>query len=143
MSLERICKEEVVNVPGEVTLLEVARQMQTRHVGCVVVVEDHRPIGVLTDRDIVVKAIAQEKEPGSVLAKDIMSPNPAVVNINYDPLDATQIMRDRGLRRLPVVDENRHLLGIVTLDDVLGLLGTEIAHLAEAVRNELRKEGNS
>jgi Mg/Co/Ni transporter MgtE len=69
-----------------------------------------------------------------------MSTPPALVNINYDPLDVTRIMRARGLRRLPVVDEHRHLLGIVTLDDVLKLLGTEIANLAEAVQLEISKE---
>lgn len=66
---------------------------------------------------------------------------PALININYDPLDVTRIMRDRGVRRLPVVDENRRLLGIITLDDVLGLLGREIGDLAEAVHTELAKEG--
>jgi CBS domain-containing protein len=128
-------------VPPEATLLEVAQLMLTQHVGSVIVVEEHRPVGILTDRDIVAKVVAAEKDPKAVQAREIMTPNPALVNINYDPLDATRIMRDRGLRRLPVVDENRHLLGIVTLDDVLRLLGTEIANLAEAVHTELAKEG--
>jgi Mg/Co/Ni transporter MgtE len=69
-----------------------------------------------------------------------MTTNPALININLDPLDATRIMRDRGLRRLPVVDENRHLLGILTLDDVLGLVGRETENLAEAVHSEIAKE---
>ncbi len=143
MSLERICNKEVVTVSPETTLLEVARLMHTRHVGSVVVVEDRRPVGILTDRDIVVKVVAVEKDPKAIRAKEVMATPPALLNINYDSLDATQIMRDRGLRRLPVVDENRHLLGIITFDDVLGLLGREIANLAEAVRMELTKESRS
>ena len=140
MSLERVCRKEVVTVSPDVDLLEVSQLMQREHVGSTIVVEDHRPVGILTDRDIVVKVVAAGRDPKTVQAREIMAGNPALVNINYDPLDATRIMRDRGFRRLPVVDENRRLLGIITLDDVLRLLGTEIANLAEAVQVELTKE---
>ncbi len=141
MSLERVCRKEVVTVSPHTNLLEVAKLLRSQHVGSVVVVEEHRPVGILTDRDIVVKVVAEEKDPKAIQAYEIMTTNPALVNINLDPLDATRIMRDRGLRRLPVVDENRHLLGILTLDDVLDLLGKEAANLAEAVHTELAKEG--
>ena len=87
------------------------------------------------------KVVAEEKDPKAIQAYEIMTTNPALININLDPLDATRIMRDRGLRRLPVVDENRHLLGIITLDDLLALLGKETENLAEAVHTELAKEG--
>ncbi len=140
MSLERLCKKDVITVSPKASLLEAARLMRSRHVGSVIVVNEHRPIGILTDRDIIVKAVAEEKDPKAVRAYEIMTHNPATVNINYDPLDATRIMKDRGLRRLPVVDENSHLLGILTLDDVLALLGKEAANLAEAVHTELAKE---
>jgi len=140
MSLERVCRKEVVTVSPHTNLLEVARLLRSQHVGSVVVVEEHRPVGILTDRDIIVKVVAEEKDPKAIRAYEIMTHNPAMVNINYDPLDATRIMRDRGLRRLPVVDENSHLLGILTLDDVLDLLGKEAANLAETVHTELAKE---
>jgi len=141
MSLERVCIKEVVTVSRDTNLLEVARLLRSQHVGSVVVVEERRPVGILTDRDIIVKVVAEEKDPKAIQAYEIMTTNPALVNINLDPLDATRIMRDRGLRRLPVVDETRHLLGIMTLDDVLGLLGKETENLAEAVHTELAKEG--
>lgn len=140
MSLDRIYKTNVVTVSPEATLLEVARLMRAQHVGSVIVVEEHKPVGVITDRDIVMKAVAAEKDPKTVQAKEVMVSPPALVNINYDPLDVIRIMRDRGVRRLPVVDEHRHLLGIVTLDDLLRLLGSEIADLAEVVHTELTKE---
>ena len=141
MSLERVCRKEVVTVSPDTNLLEVAKLLRSQHVGSVVVVEEHCPVGILTDRDIIVKVVAEEKDPKAIQAYEIMTTNPALVNINLDPLDATRIMRDRGLRRLPVVDENRHLLGILTLDDVLGLLGKETENLAAAVHTELAKEG--
>jgi CBS domain-containing protein len=140
MSLERIYKTDVVTVSPDATVLDVARLMRTHHTGSVVVVEDHCPVGIITDRDIVVKLVAADLDSKRISASDVMSTPPALVNINYDPLDVTRIMRARGLRRLPVVDEHRHLLGIVTLDDVLKLLGTEIANLAEAVQLEMSKE---
>jgi predicted transcriptional regulator len=140
MSLERIYKTDVVAVPPDASVLDVARLMRTRHTGSVVVVEDHCPVGLITDRDIVVKLVAADLDSRRISASDVMSAPLALVNINYDPLDVTRIMRARGLRRLPVVDEHRHLLGIVTLDDVLRLLGTEIANLAEAVQLEINKE---
>lgn len=140
MSLERIYKTDVVTVPPDATVLDVARLMRTHHTGSVVVVEGHCPVGLITDRDIIVKLVAADLDSKQISASDVMSTPPALVNINYDPLDVTRIMRARGLRRLPVVDEHRHLLGIVTLDDVLKLLGTEIANLAEAVQLEISKE---
>jgi CBS domain-containing protein len=140
MSLERISHTDVVTVPPDASVLEVAHLMRARHTGSVVVVEDHCPIGIITDRDIVVKVVAAEVDPTRLGAKDIMAAPPSLVNINYDPLDVTRIMRARGVRRLPVVDEHRHLLGMVTLDDVLRLLGHEIANLADTVDVEIRKE---
>lgn len=63
MSLERVYKTEVVTVPPEATLLEVARLIRTQHVGSVIVVEEHRPVGIITDRDIAVKVVAAERDP--------------------------------------------------------------------------------
>jgi len=137
MSLERVCRKEVVTVSPHTNLLEVARLLRSQHVGSVVVVEERRPVGILTDRDIIVKVVAEEKDTKAIQAYEIMTTNPALININLDPLDATRIMRERGLRRLPVVDENRHLLGIITLDDLLALLGKETENLAQAVHTEL------
>ncbi len=140
MSLDRICKAEVVTTTPDTMVFDVAQTMSAQHVGSVIVVEDHRPIGIITDRDIVTKVVAAGRDPKTVPVKEVMATNPSLININYDPLDVTKIMRARGLRRLPVVDEHRHLLGIVTMDDVLGLLGQEIANLAEAVHLEVTKE---
>lgn len=140
MSLERVYKSEVVTVTPQATLLEVAQLMRTHHVGSVIVVEERCPVGIVTDRDIVVKVVAAELDPKTVQAKDLMIAPPSLVNINYDPLDVATIMRARGVRRLPVVDEHRNLLGVITLDDMLELLGKEISGLAEAIHSEQTKE---
>ncbi len=68
MSLERVCRKEVVTVSPHTNLLEVARLLRSQHVGSVVVVEERRPVGILTDRDIIVKAAAEEKDPKTLRA---------------------------------------------------------------------------
>lgn len=140
MSLERVCIKDVITVAEHTNVLELARLMADEHIGCVVVVREGRPVGILTDRDIVLEVVAAERQPASVQANDIMSRDLVTVTVNDDPLDATRIMRDRGLRRLPVVDAAGALLGIVTLDDLLLLLASEIWNLAGAVENEVRLE---
>lgn len=140
MSLGRVCITEVVTVAEDAKVLELARLMGEKNIGSVVVVKDECPIGMLTDRDIVLKVVAAERAPGEVQAKDIMSEDLVTLSIDDDPLDATRIMRDRGLRRLPVTDEDGELLGIVTFDDLLLLLAGEIWNLAGAVETKVRWE---
>ena len=134
MSLERIGSKTVVTISSDASVLEAAKLMHSKHIGCLVVTDNSRPTGILTDRDIVLKLVAGEKKPEETTVKNIMTTNPTMVNVNYDVLDAVRLMRDRGVRRLPVIDEHRHLLGIITLDDVLTAFGAELGDLAGAVK---------
>ena len=143
MSLERICSKAVVTISPVATVLEAAKLMHSKHIGSLVVIDDVRPIGILTDRDIVLKVVASEKKPTETVVKDVMTTNPTMVNVNYDVLDAVRLMRNRGVRRLPVVDEHRHLLGIVTMDDVLTAFGAEVGDLAGAVQKEFNLEATA
>ena len=136
MSLERMCSKTVVTISPDGTALEAAKLMHAEHIGCLVVIDDFRPIGILTDRDIVLKVVAREEKPAETAVKKIMTTNPTMVNVNYDVLDAVRLMRNRGVRRLPVVDEHRRLLGIITIDDVLTGFGAELGDLAGAVQIE-------
>jgi CBS domain-containing protein len=140
MSLERMCSKTVVTISPDATVLEAAKLMHSKHIGCLVVIDDLRPIGILTDRDIVLKVVATEKKPAETAVKDIMTTTPTMVNVNYDVLDAVRLMRNRGVRRLPIVDEHRRLFGIVTMDDVLTAFGAEVGDLAGAVQKELSLE---
>jgi CBS domain-containing protein len=140
MSLERICSKAVVTISPDATVLEATKLMQSKHIGCLVVIDESRPIGILTDRDIVLKLVASEKKPAETAVKEIMTVNPTMVNVNYDLLDAVRLMRNRGVRRLPIVDEHRHLLGIITMDDLLTAFSAEVGNLAGAVQKELGLE---
>ncbi len=140
MSLERICSKTVVTISPDATVLEAAKLMHSNHIGSLVVIEDSRPIGILTDRDIVLKVVASEQKPVETAVKKIMTANPTMVNVNYDLQDAVRLMRNRGVRRLPIVDEHRHLLGIITMDDLLTAFSAEVGDLAGAVQKEFGLE---
>jgi CBS domain-containing protein len=140
MSLERICSKTVVTVSQDTTVLEAAKLMHSKHIGCLVVIDDSRPIGIVTDRDIVLKVVASGQKPAETAVKKIMTANPTMVNVNYDVLDAVRLMRTRGVRRLPIVDEHRHLLGIITMDDLLTAFSAEVGDLAGVVQKEFGLE---
>jgi CBS domain-containing protein len=130
----------VVTISPDATVAEAAKLMQSKHIGCLVVIDESRPIGIVTDRDIVLKVVAGEKKPAETAVRKIMTANPTMVNVNYDLLDAVRLMHSRGVRRLPVVDEHRHLLGIITMDDLLTVFSAEVANLAGAVQKEFGLE---
>lgn len=96
-----------------------------------------KPRGVLTDRDIAVSVVAEGLDPETTLVGDVMRGNPAVIREDRGVLDAVKAFSDHGVRRLPVIDKHGKLTGIVALDDLLMLFGTEMGHVATAVSKEL------
>jgi CBS domain-containing protein len=146
MDVAQLFSRDSVTVRESDEVTEAARLMRERHVGFLVVVEPDfagstvRPVGVLTDRDIVISVVAREVNPRTVLVRDIMTPNPVVLNA-ADPLPtALQEMRRIGVRRMPVVGKLGELLGVLSIDDVLDALSAELGNLAGAIRNEQRVE---
>jgi CBS domain-containing protein len=146
MDVAQLFSRDSVTVRGSDEVTEAARLMRERHVGFLVVVEPDfagstvRPVGVLTDRDIVISVVAREVNPRTVLVRDIMTPNPVVLNA-ADPLPtALQEMRRIGVRRMPVVGKLGELLGVLSIDDVLDAHSAELGNLAGAIRNEQRVE---
>jgi CBS domain-containing protein len=118
--------------------------MRQYHVGDVLVIEDHEgkaiPVGILTDRDIVIELVATDLDCRVITVGDIMLAHLAVVKEDEGIFDAIQLMSSKGIRRLPVVDKDGSLLGIVTLDDMLQLLAKEFDALAKLVRREQKNE---
>jgi CBS domain-containing protein len=129
----------VVTASATTTVAEAARTMRVKDVGTVVVVNAGRPIGVLTDRDIVVEVVAQGKDPDVVQVGTLMRRKPVVVRGEEGILDAARTFAKTGVRRLPVVGKDGKLIGIISMDDVLILLGNEMGHIASALSAELRR----
>ncbi|HUE86097.1 MAG TPA: CBS domain-containing protein [Vicinamibacterales bacterium] len=145
MTIGEVCTRDVVSVqPGE-SVLAVAQVMRHRHVGDVVVVEGdglhRRPIGILTDRDIVVGIVAQAPERiAQLLVSDVFTRDILTVDAEDTVEAALDVMRDRGIRRLPVVEVDGRLKGIVTFDDLIGVMARHLADLAQVVGRERRRE---
>lgn len=144
MPISEICNREVIVMQRDSTTLEAAKLMRQHHVGDVVVVEDRGgvrvPVGVVTDRDLVVEIMAPELDQTVITVGDIMAHNLVTVKGNTGVFEAIQYMRAKGVRRLPVVDESGGLVGILTLDDLLELLAEELLALAKLVKHEQKKE---
>ncbi len=147
MTISAICSREVITVHRDATVLHAAMLMRQYHVGDVIVIEDREgravPVGILTDRDIVIELVATDLDCRVITVGDIMLVHLAVVKEDEGIFDAIQLMSSKGVRRLPVVDKNGSLLGIVTLDDVLQLLAKEFDALAKLVRHEQKNEASA
>lgn len=144
MPISEICNREVVIVQVGNSVLEAARLMRQHHVGNVVVVEDRGgvriPVGIITDRDLVVEIMAQDIAPSGITVGEIMASELASAKESIGVFDAIQYMRSKGVRRLPVVADNGGLVGIITLDDLLELLAEELLDLSKLVKHEQKKE---
>jgi len=137
MSLERFCREPVVTIQPKQSIHDAARMMRDRHVGAVVVVDDDRPVGIVTDRDIVVRGIIEGRDPNTTPVRDVMSGNPTVARSDQKIDDAVIAIRTAGVRRLPIVNAAGKVIGIVTLDDLVVLMAGELNLVAGAVQQNL------
>jgi CBS domain-containing protein len=144
MAIGEICNREVIVVAPETTISEAAQLMRQHHVGDVVVVTEaggrRQPVGIVTDRDVVVEVVATGLDPAVLTVGDIMVPDLATVPEKTGVFEAIRYMRDQGVRRMPVVGEDGSLIGILALDDLLKLLGEELGALARLVAREQGKE---
>jgi CBS domain-containing protein len=146
MNVGEICQREVVTIGAREGLIDAARLMREKHIGYLVVVDataapaDMKPVGVITDRDVVVAVVARGIDPATLAVGDVMSAEPVVVSDEAPIAGALQQMRRIGVRRLPVVGHRGELTGILSLDDVLDTLSDELQSVAGTIRNERRIE---
>jgi CBS domain-containing protein len=118
--------------------------MKTCHVGCVVVVESHdkgrRPVGILTDRDIVLRYASFGLPTNDVIVSEAMTSDLVTIDEEAGLMETVQLMRDRGLQRLPVIDTRGNLVGLVARDDAIELLAEELTDLVRVVDRRERRE---
>ena len=144
MSIGALCNREVVVVHRGTEVLEAARLMRRHHVGTLVVVEaadgGNVPVGIVTDRDLVLEVLALEIEPTSVCVEDLMTHSLETAHENDDLLDILRNMQEKGIRRLPVVNARGCLEGLITLDDALELLSEQISDLVKLIARQQQRE---
>jgi CBS domain-containing protein len=141
MKTADLCRKDVVAVAGTASLVIVAKAMREAHVGSVVVIEGRKPIGIVTDRDIVLEVVAMGLDPANMTAADVMTSSPVVAQPGDDALWALKTMRDRGVRRLPVVDAQGDLAGMIAFDDLVQHVGTTLADISQLIGTERCVEG--
>ncbi|HXV19562.1 MAG TPA: CBS domain-containing protein [Desulfuromonadales bacterium] len=144
MKVGEICNREVVFVDREAAILEAAQLMRRHHVGDVVVTEERAgirvPVGILTDRDIVVELLAEQIPLEAVAVGDAMSSELLTVSAEEEVMDALLRMRGRGVRRAPVVDPGGALAGILAVDDLIDLVAEQLSDLVKLIGNEQQRE---
>jgi signal-transduction protein with cAMP-binding, CBS, and nucleotidyltransferase domain len=110
--------------------------MQKNNVGAIVVLQQGRPVGIVTDRDLALATCAHETSPQECV-RNVMTCPVSTIRADEGIFSATQQMMEQAVRRLPVVDQNERLVGLVSLDDLILLLSREIQNIAEGVRAEI------
>lgn len=144
MPIAQICSRGVVIASPDDSLRTVAELMRVHHVGSVIVTRDDaglcRPLGIITDRDIVLALVAKDVSPDAVSAGDVMSEPLETIDENDEVWTALERMRSRGVRRLPVLGAQGELVGIVSADDLLELVAEELSGLARIIGREQRLE---
>ncbi len=141
MSLEIKVKEVmrpyVVTIEKEKSVLDAARKMKKEDVGSVIVIENLKPIGIVTREDITIKVAAENKLPSEVLVKEIMNQPLVTCKKDDDIMDVAMIMNKYGYERLPVVDENNNLVGIISVREILAIAPGIIEVFKERLENRL------
>ncbi len=118
MKVKDVMTSAVESIRPETTLQETAEKMRALNVGSMPVCEGDRVTGIVTDRDIVVRATAEGRDPRSTRAEDVMTREVLIVSEDDDVKEAARLMKHHQVRRLVVVGADRRLAGIVSLGDI-------------------------
>lgn len=147
MPIGEFCNREVVFATREMSLPEAAQLMREYHVGDLVVVDEisgkRVPVGIVTDRDMVIEIIAQSLDLNEFSVGDIMGRQLVSVQEKEGVFETIRLMRSNGIRRIPVVNQEGGLAGIVSADDMLDLLAEEMAELAKVTLREQEREAKT
>lgn len=136
MSLERFCRKEIATVRVDDSVVRAAREMREKHVGAVVVVDRAgRPAGMLTDRDVVCRVVGDARDPVAVGVESVMTPELVTVRRDGTIDEVAFAMRKAGVRRIPIVDAEGKLVGLVAFDDLVVLLSAELGETVAALRD--------
>jgi len=144
MRVERVFTRSVVGVPESCDLRDAAAMMHKYHVGALLVTGDEphdmTVLGFVTDRDIVVQAVAMDISPREITVGDVMTPVVATIAESADVHEALEMMRGAGIRRLVVTDDDNRITGFLSVDDIVDGMAADFASLAGLIKNERARE---
>ncbi|MBL4865154.1 MAG: CBS domain-containing protein [Pseudomonadales bacterium] len=146
MNIGSYCNREVITSSADATVREVAQLMRQHHVGIIVIVQPtedgNRPIGIVTDRDLVVELVAQDVPLESVTVTDLMMTDLITAEETDDLMGTISLMKRKGIRRIPVVSRENDLVGILAVDDVLELISEQMVNIVKLISREVEEEKN-
>lgn len=136
MSIQNLIKRPVATVAPTASCVEAARRMRRENVGSLVVEANGAPIGIITDRDLMLRVLADELDPASVSVSAVMSRFPAFLTPQRDLGEAIALMRELRVRRLPAIDSSGRTIGMLALDDVLVELAGQLDQIRQLLLSE-------
>jgi len=136
MSISELVTRKLVTAAPKDSLAKVAKLMEQQNVGAVVVTEENRPIGIVTDRDLAF-AVCVRGTSSQERVQNVMTCPVSTINKDEGVYNATQQLMEQAVRRLPVVDDSGDAIGLVSLDDLLLLLSRELQNMAEGIKDEV------
>ncbi|HEX9756570.1 MAG TPA: CBS domain-containing protein [Nitrospiria bacterium] len=137
MALSDFCKGPVITASPEESVLHASILMRDNKIGSVVITKDERPIGILTDRDIVMRLMTDSKEGFNTKIQEVMTKNPYVVPEGIGIWDLIKRMKKYAVRRFPVVSGEGKIVGMITMDDLIELMGEELSGLGHTISQEV------
>jgi CBS domain-containing protein len=139
MSLRKFCERPLITITPPQTIAIACQLLQEKNIGCLVVEEQGKLCGILTDRDIALKVAGEKRDPRQTSVQEVMTPHPAHITADKTLHELTALMHTQHVRRVPIVDKDNTILGLVTLDDLLILLSEEMADLGEGILGALQE----
>lgn len=133
MPVDDLARSEVVTAPKETAVGDVAQTMAEETVGSVVIVEDEKPVGIVTDRDLALRCVAEGSDSSDMTAENAMSEDIKTIERTAGFYEAVDRMSENSIRRLPVTDDSGELVGILTTDDLTELLADEQQELSNVI----------
>jgi CBS domain-containing protein len=139
MSLRAFCHKRVVTISPERSIAEACWVMKDKNIGCLVVENHGKLCGILTDRDIALKVTGEDKEPLTTMVEEVMTRDPVRISVTRNVQDLVSLMHAQHVRRVPIVDGLDTVLGMVTMDDLIALLGDEMSELGKTVSEAIHQ----
>lgn len=133
MSLEIFCRKPVVKILPERNVAEACRVMEENNIGCLIVEDDGKLCGIITDRDIALKVAGALRDPQKTSVKEIMTTDPIRISVDKDLRHLTSLMHAFHVRRVPIVNGHDTIVGIITLDDIIALIANEMSEIGKAI----------
>lgn len=140
MSIKEFYEQNVLTVAKDTSIVDVAKLMKSHNIGNVVVVDKKgsgaSPVGIITDRDITIKIVADEVDLKQITVDEAMTEDLLILKDSQGLYEAIDMMCAKGVRRAPVVDAKKNIIGIATIDDLIVLIAEEFGSIAKLIRKQ-------